>query len=144
MNIMNGLEIFNISPQVIAQIKVSLLLGDGREICGYLLGRRSGDMIDALKWISAQNLSRDDFSFTVSYGEECFVSDIAKDLNLELIGFGHSHPSHILKFSRADLNIFSTRPYVWLIFIDDGFDLQFLAARSDNGKINLMKVEVKN
>jgi proteasome lid subunit RPN8/RPN11 len=75
------------------------------ECCGVLLGRRDGEHRHVLQAVPCRNVHPSPKSrYAIDPAELISMQRDARDMQLEIVGFYHSHPDHPAQYSGTDLD----------------------------------------
>ncbi len=84
------------------------------EVCGLLLGVKSGEEVSISKLYIAENLDKSPVRFTIDPYTMLKAFEDAEEMGMEVVGVIHSHPAPPSP-SNLDLENMSRWPVVWII-----------------------------
>jgi proteasome lid subunit RPN8/RPN11 len=94
----------NITQKQLAEITKHAADDYPQECCGVLLGLRQADVRHVLQTVRCRNVHPSPSArYTIDPPELIIVQRDARDLQMEIIGFYHSHPEHPAQWSTTDL-----------------------------------------
>ena len=95
---------------------VRALVEKDYEVVGYVLGKRSDNLVDAYTIVMARNIAKRPRSEFVSHPLDIIIADKVSELyGLDVVGNLHSHPRGDCKPSQTDLRNMRVWNFVWII-----------------------------
>jgi len=100
------------------------------EAVGFLLGKKDGDVFEALELIKVRNAASSPVKFSVDPEELLGVYRRADEKGMEVVAVAHSHPGSTAP-SQIDIQYMRLNPYVWIIVSSVDFKMEAYLLRDN-------------